>query len=262
MTLSGFTGITSLAVLQGALVALPRRDALERMVRLRSPAWAALLPGSIVIGTFGVRALPPTAMGLVVLAGVATPLLCGIAALGVVRGPRAATLGLALTLLIIATVIGGATGQVSASIVTALGCSTLGMALIRLIPGRFILISVLCMCAVDVTLLALGAGQPAAALMSRAEAHVHRPLFDHATIGGIWIDYPDLVLAAVLGGAVAGRRAQRRAAVLVTVLAATYGLLLAVVHTLPATVPPAIVFSVLAALARRAVSAQPTPADG
>ena len=236
-------------------MALPRANALERMVRLRSPAWAAVLPGSIVIGTFAVRALPWAAMGLVLLAGVATPLLCAVAALRVVRGPRAAMFGLAMTLLIIATVTGGATGQVSASIVTALGCSALGMALIRLIPGRFMLTSVLTMCVIDVTLLLLGAGQPAVALMSRAEAHVHRPLFDHARIGPIWIDYPDLVLAAVLGGAVAGRRAQRPAAVLVTVLAAAYGMLLPTVHLLPATVPPAVVFTVLGGLAGRAARA-------
>jgi hypothetical protein len=254
MTLSGVTGITALALLQGALVALPKANALEHLVRLRSPVWAAILPGSIVIGTFGIRALPPVAIGLVVLAGIATPLLAAAAAVNVMRGPRAATLPLTLTLLIAAALISGITGQISASMLTALGCSTLGMALVRLIPRELMLIGVLCMCVIDVTLLLLGAGQPAAALMTHAEAHVHRPVFDHATIGNISIDYPDLVLAAVLGGTVAGRRTQRRIALSVTILAGAYGMLLPVAGVLPATVPPALVFSLLGRVTARRVA--------
>jgi hypothetical protein len=246
MTLSGVAGIAALASLQGTLVALPKANALERLIRLRSPAWAVALPGSIVVGTFGITALPPAATGLVLLASIATPVLSSVAALGVVRGPRAAMLPIAVMLLILAETIAGETGQVSASILTALGCSTVGMALVRLIPQRFILIGVLCMCVVDITLLAVGVGRPAAALMTRAEAHVHHGLLDHATVGGISIDYPDLVLAALLGGAIAGRKYQRRAAVAVTMLAAAYGMLLPLIGRLPATVPPAIVFVVLA----------------
>jgi hypothetical protein len=135
------------------------------------------------------------------------------------------------------------------------------MALVRLIPRELMLIGVLCMCMIDVTLLLLGAGQPAAALMTHAEAHVHRPVFDHATIGNISIDYPDLVLAAVLGGAVAGRRTQRRIALAVTILAAAYGMLLPVAGTLPATVPPAIVFSLLGRVTWRPVT-KPDPVPG
>jgi hypothetical protein len=250
MTLAGFAGIVALALLQGALVAIPKANALAGLGRLRSPAWAAALPGSIVIGTFSVRALPAAALWLVILAGVATPVLSGVAALTVVRGPRRLMLAIVATCLIVAAAIGGGTGQVSASIVTALGCLTLGIALIRMIPTRFLLTGVLLMCLVDVVLLALGAGQPAAALMTRAETHLHRPLFDHATISNISIDYPDLVLAAVLGGAVAGRRAQCRIAVALAILAAIYGMLLAVVGTIPATVPAALVLGVLGRSAR------------
>jgi hypothetical protein len=245
MSLSVFAGIGALALLQGALVALPKTNALERLVRLRSPAWAAILPGSIVIGTFVVRALPPAATGLVILAEIGTPLLCGVAALSVMRGPRAAKLTLILTLLVLVTVTRGEAGELSASVITALGCSTLGMGLVRVIPRQYMMISVLSMCVIDVTLLLIGAGQPAAALMTQAEAHVPRPTFDDATIGNISIDYPDLVLAGVLGGAVAGRKTQPRAAIVVTTLAAAYGMFLPFVSALPATVPPAFVFILL-----------------
>lgn len=66
------------------------------------------------------------------------------------------------------------------------------------------------------------------------------------TVGPISTDYPDLVLAAVLGGTVAADTAvQRRAAVLVTMLVALCGLLLAFVSILPATVPIAVTYMLL-----------------
>jgi C4-dicarboxylate transporter len=75
MTASGYTAVIALASLEGALVALPKADALEPLRTLRSPAWAALLPGSIVAGTFLPLAMPSMALGLVLMAGVITPLL-------------------------------------------------------------------------------------------------------------------------------------------------------------------------------------------
>jgi hypothetical protein len=75
MTASGYIAVIALATLKGALVALPRADALERLKTLRSPAWAVLLPGSILAGTFVPLALPSIAPGLVLLARLLTPLL-------------------------------------------------------------------------------------------------------------------------------------------------------------------------------------------
>jgi hypothetical protein len=256
MSPSGMIGVTALALLEGALVALPRAGALEQLGRLRSPAWAAVLPGSIVVGTFGVRALPPMALALVVLAAAATPFLSAAAVLGVVRCPRPAMLPVALTLAVLATLIRGWTGELSASMLTGLGCLTVGVGLVRLIPRRLMLIAVLSMCAVDVTLLALGAGQPAAALMTHASNQLPGPVFARATAGPITTDYLDLVLAGVLGGFVAGHTVQRRAAVLVTALATGYGMLLPVAGTLPATVPIAVTFTMLYARGRRRQAAQ------
>ena len=48
----------ALATIQGGLVALPSPVTLDRLRRLRSPAWALAAPAAIVIGTFGVLALP------------------------------------------------------------------------------------------------------------------------------------------------------------------------------------------------------------
>ncbi len=249
MTSSGVVAVIVLATIEGALVALPRADALRPLGRLRSPAWAALLPGSILLGTFGPLALPSIAIGLAVLAVAATPPLAAIALVGVVRGPRAALRGprvglvaLALAPAFAAALVTGWLGQASESLITALGCLALGAALVRLTPRRWILVGVLCMCAVDVVLLMSGAGESAAAAMSAATAHVHAPVFDRAAVGPVSTDYPDLVLAALLGALLAGHQYQRRAAMLVTTLASGSGLLLPLVGWLPATVPVTVAF--------------------
>ncbi|MGA2924508.1 MAG: hypothetical protein ABSG43_00730 [Solirubrobacteraceae bacterium] len=246
MTLSRPIAILVLAVLEGGLVALPRGDALRRLGRLRSPLWAASLPGLIVAGTFGVLLLPSIALGLVVLAAVATPVLATVAVLGVVRG-RVAFVGLIpLAAAILACRARGLLGQGSDSLLTALGCLSLGTALVRLIPSRLIPVAVLAMCAIDVALLAVGVGEPAVAAMNRATAQFHGPAFDHATIGPITTDYPDLVLAAALGAMMSAQvAAQRLAAVLVAALVAAYGLLLLFVSMLPATVPIALAYVLL-----------------
>jgi hypothetical protein len=95
------------------------------------------------------------------------------------------------------------------------------------------------MCAIDVALLAVGIGQPSATDLVRAAAQVPGPLFDHAQVGRITLDYPDLVFSAALGGVLAGQRRQGWAAVLVTVLSAL-SLMFAPPHAVwPATVPVA-----------------------
>lgn len=235
-------------------MALPRADALARLNRLRSPAWAALLPGSILIGTFGPLAAPSTARALVVLAALATPALAAVAILGVVRGPRLALIAAGLALAVGAAHVTGWLGETSDSLVTALGCLSLGAALVRLIPIRWMLVGVVCMCAVDVVLLMSGAGESASTVMSGATASVHLPAFDQASFGPIATDYPDLVLAGVLGGFLGGHRYQGRAAILLIVLAAGSGMLLPIVGWLPATVPVTVAF-VIFCLEHRARSA-------
>jgi hypothetical protein len=241
MTLSGYTAVVALAALEGSLVALPRADALEPLRTLRSPVWAALLPGSILAGTFVPLAMPSMAFGLVNMAEVVTPLLATIAVLEVVRGPRTALFVAAAALALSAALISGWAGQISASALTALGCLALGTALARLIPSHWFVFGVVGMCLADIALVASGIGHSAAALMATATRDVHGPVFSQAGIGRFTTDYPDLVLAAVLGGFLAGRHRQLLAAALVTVVGVAYGLLLLpIAHLLPATVPIAL----------------------
>ena len=237
MTLSGIGAAAAVALLQGALVALPRGNALGSLRRLRSPAWAAVLPGAIVVGTLAPLGVHPAALGLILIGTLATPPLAAIAVLAVVRGPRAAPIALAAAAALLAVLPGGLGGDVSTTVLTAFGALAIGSALARLIPGTWVLAGIACMCAVDVGLLAAGVAQPAAALLTQAAGHVHGPLFDDAHVGGLSVDYPDLVLTAALGGFVAGQRGQWQAAALVTVLAAASMLLTPVNTMFPATIP-------------------------
>ena len=197
------------------------------------------------------------ALGLVLMAGVITPLLATVAILEVVRGPRLALLVLAFALAVISALISGWAGQISASLLTALGCLAVGVALARLIPTRWFVLGVIGMCLVDVALLGSGIGRSAAILMSSATADVHGPIYSQVDIGRVTTDYPDLVLAAVMGGFLAGRHKQLLAALLVTAIGALYGLLLLPIdHLLPATVPIGLALILLEFSAGRRAASQ------
>ena len=231
----------ALAMIQGAIVALPHPAALERLGRLRSPAWALIAPGSLLFGTFAVLGWPVLASALALLAAIATPVLAAIAVVAVVHGRQRRLLLVPLALGVVAAAGSGWPGELAASLLTALGCLTLGAALVRLTPARWLYLGVLSMVAVDVVLLALGIGQPAAELIQDAFGSTIQPVFDRARLGHFSTDYPDLVLAAVLGAIVAERAVQQPAALLVAISAAAYGLLFAFADMLPATVPLALV---------------------
>jgi hypothetical protein len=241
----------ALAALQGVLVALPRPAGSPVWSRLRSPGWALLLPGALMVGTFGVLAVPHGATGLAALAEVATPVLVGSAVLGVVRGPRQAWLAAVPLLGASTVVLHSWPAALAASLLTALGCLTLGAALVRLTPLPWLVAGIAAMCIVDVVLLATGVGQPAAAQLETALRHSGLPEFHRAQIGSMNRDYPDLVLAAVLGTALAGNARQLSAAVLVAILASANGLFFLVADMLPATVPLGLAAVAVVALERR-----------
>ncbi len=235
--------LSGVVALQAALVGLPKPEALARLERLRSRAWAAALPGMIIAGTLVVLLLPSTASKLIALAGVmAVPLT--LVAVGAVARERRLLLVIAALALAL-SFAGGAVGEVSASVVTTLGCLTLGVGLARLTPERWLPIGVFAMCATDVGLFAVGAGQSVAGLMAQVGAEVHGPVFDQVRIGTMTVDYPDLVLAAALGGLAARSGVQGRAVVIMTVLATASGMVVLVVHLLPATVSIAMCYLLL-----------------
>lgn len=240
---SALTGVPA-SILEGALVLLPRAKPFPALARLRAPAWAALLPLSIIVGTFGLLIAPGLAPQTVLAAAVTTPLLAAIAVLLVVRA-RLLVLPLAALAGVLAVTASGPGGHIGTGVVTALACLTVGAALQRLIPGRWLLVGVLAMAVVDITLLLAGPGYHETAVLAAAQTNFHGPRFTGARIGGTTIGYPDLFLAALLGASLAGQRAQVRAAGLLVVLAVAYDSMLSPGLLLPATVPIALTLVVV-----------------
>ncbi|HET6868086.1 MAG TPA: hypothetical protein VFH80_19390 [Solirubrobacteraceae bacterium] len=260
MSTSLLAGIVSLALLQGLLIVLPRRNALGWLRPLRSPAWAAVPTLALLVGTFAPLEIPGAASALILLAVVGAPLMLVVAVLSVVRGPRVPIAIATAALVVTALMTAGLAGQLSATVLTALACLTVGVALVRLTPRGWLLGGVFVMCVADVILLAAGVGATASAALNAATHHFHGPALDHATVGSVSIGYPDLVLAGMLGGSLAAESAvQRRTGLLLVTLVAAYGLLLPLAGILPATVPIALAF-VLARRKRRGQSAAPSSA--
>ena len=232
-------------MLEGALVVLPRSAPFPRLARLRSPVWTALLPVSIIVGTFGLLVAPTLASPTVLGAAITTPLLAFVAVLAVVRA-RPVMLPLAAVAGVLALWATGLGGHLGTGVVTALACLTVGAALQRLIPGRWLLMGVVAMSVVDIGLLVSGFGYHQTAVLAAAQNNFHGPRFTGARIGGTTIGYPDLFLAALLGSSLAGQRAQVWAAGLLMTLAVLYDALLSPGLLLPATVPIALTLAVVA----------------
>jgi hypothetical protein len=195
--------------------------------------------------------VPRGATGLAVLAAATTPVLVGVAVIGVVRGRRWIWLAALPVLAAGAVELHAWPAALATSALTALGCLTVGAALVGLTPLPWLAGGIAAMCIVDVVLLATGVGQPAAHQMETALSHSALPEFDRAQLGSISKDYPDLVLAAVLGSALAGNARQLTAAVLVAVLSSAYGVFFLVADILPATVPVGVAAAVVLLLERR-----------
>ena len=251
LSLDSIVAYCALAALQGALVAVQRPARAAAYDRLRSPAWALVLPGALLVGTFGVLAVPGSATGLAVLAAVAMPLLVGLAMLDVVRGPRLLWFAALPVVATVAVTLHAWPGQLAAAVLTGLGCLTIGAALVRLTPLPWLAAGIAAMCVTDVVLLGTGVGQPAAAELGAALSNGGIPDFHRVKLGSMSKDYPDVVLAAVLGAAVAGSAHRLTAAVLVTLMVCANGVFLAVADMLPGTVPVALAAVVVALLELR-----------
>jgi hypothetical protein len=249
---NALTGVPA-AFLEAGLVLAPQAQPLRRLSGLRSPVWAALLPASIIVGTFGLVALPRTAPATLMIAAVTAPLLALVAIVAVVRA-RLLLLPVAAAAGGFALLAGGLPGSLGAAIITALACLTVGATLQRLIPPRWLLAGVLAMSAADIVLLASGFGYHQTLVLAAAARSFHGPSFTGARVGGTTIGYPDLFLAALLGTYLAANGAQRLGAILLGVLVVAYDSMLAPGVLLPATVP--IALTLVAVLGVRCVGSR------
>jgi hypothetical protein len=182
--------------------------------------------------------------------------------MGVVRGRRGLWIAVLPVLAAGAVTHQSWPSSLATSALTALGCLTVGTALVRLTPLPWLAGGIAAMCIADVALLATGVGQPAAHQLDSALSQSPLPEFHRAQVGSVSKDYPDLVLAAVLGAALAGNARQLTAAVLVAVLSSANGLLFLIADMLPATVPVGIAAAVVVLLERRSRRTRRRGRDG
>jgi hypothetical protein len=243
---------TPAAMLEGAIVALPRAASFGRLRQLRSPGWTALLPGSILAGTFGLLLAPACATGLLLISAVSTPVLTGLAIWFVARWRVLVSLIAAASM--IASLAGGSIGLAGGSVVTALACVAIGAALSALIPSRWLLTGVALMALCDAVLLATGFGYRQEAVLAAASSGFHGPHFIGARVIGTTIGYPDLCLAALAGSRLADGRDQWWGAGLVFALAAACDSMLSKGTILPATIPIALALATVQWRSRRRVA--------
>ena len=209
-----------LCAAQAVTVLLPRVRARRERASL---LWTLVPALALALGVVVLRVAADGPHALTLVAAIATP------ALAVLRTPAAAVLWL------VAWLAHGMLAQLAAVALIALAAAAIAELAARVVSPRVLLVGLVLLAALDVVLV-WGTPQvePASkALHASQVAHGIPPLQDatfwHATMG--WLD---LVAPALLGVAVARRF---RASLATGLAAGTWGLLLLVTSTLPATVP-------------------------
>jgi hypothetical protein len=249
--------IAALSIAQGALVAVPRPIAPERLAFLRGRRWGLVPPLSVIGFVLIARAAErASTQGLTYLALCAVPPLAAIALGWLSWGARPARALLVVPLFALAWADhGGLAGDAAAVVLSALSCVTLAVLLAAVTPPRWLAAGIVAMAVADTALVvsdllrrpnnALNAAHPAAGL----------PRLQSAVFGSAVMGYGDLFVAALLGAllaVVAGRALQLPGAALTALLALAFDLLFLFVNELPATVPVALALVVLVMRRRRA----------
>jgi hypothetical protein len=229
----------ALGALQAGCVAAPQPRTPAWLAKLRGPAWAVIVPASIVVVVVAVGAASAVADGLTWLALIAVPPLAAIAL-------RKAW-PLAVVLLAVAWAAKGSfAGDLAAALLTALSCVTLGWLIATLTPPLPLKAGIVLMAAIDAYLVFSNQLQQPNATLVAAAPPAGLPQLQFAEIAGASVGYGDLFIAGVLGAVLAVEgRPRPIAAVLVFVLGVAFDLLFWVFDTLPATVPVALALVLL-----------------
>jgi hypothetical protein len=142
-------------------------------------------------------------------------------------------------------------GEAAATALTALGCVGLGWLLVGVAPAAWLKLGIYAMAVVDTWFVATELLQgPNAVLTAAAPSGLPRLQAIH--FGSALMGFGDLFVAATLGCLLASSPGtQRRAALLVAILALLFQLLFLVFDTLPATVPVALALALTELRQRR-----------
>jgi len=237
--------IAVLSLFQAVLVALPRARAPFAWMP-RSPWWALVPAGSILVVVYGIEADAGSADLLTWLALIAVPPLAAAALGWLVHGARPPLAFLALPLFALAWVgQGSLTGEVAASLLSGLACIALGWLLASVVPGRWLLWGIYAMAALDAALIAAEELQASSALLTAADPG-GLPRLQVLEFGAARMGFGDAFVAATAGCLLAADRAmQLRAAALAAILGLSFDLLFFWFDTLPATVPIALALAVV-----------------
>src|SRR4051794_38314183 len=229
----------ALAVLQAACVPPPLPRTPPWLARLRGPAWAVIVPGSIVVVIVAINAASGVADGLTWLALIAVP---PLAAIALQRAWPAAVVLLAVAW----AAKHSLTGDIAAAALTALSCVTLGWLLATLTPPVPLKAGIVLMAAIDAYLVFSNQLEQPNATLIAAAPPAGLPQLQFVQLAGASLGYGDLFIAGVLGAVLATEHRPRLpAAVLVFVLGLAFDLLFWVFDTLPATVPVAVALVLL-----------------
>ena len=239
-----------LITVQAALVLGPRPAAPAFLHRLRTGAWAWILPISLG-GTIALVAqFPGLAPAFTYLALVALPVLA-VPALATWGGLRVGVPA-ALALFTASWAAQGTLmGQGAAVAITALSCATLASYLCAVAPAPLLKVAIVLLAALDAYLVfghlletpnnAINAASPGSGL----------PQLQYAAFGSVSVGYEDLLIAATLGGVLLTSGLRRTAALVVLACSCAFDLLFLVVDTLPATVPVAVTLLLIESWSRR-----------
>jgi hypothetical protein len=245
--------IAILGLVQAALVALPRLQALPVWLGWARSPWWALIPVLSIAVVIGVIELDSdSARWLSYLALVTVPPLAAVALGLLVRGSRPAWAAATLLLFALAWATPGSlVGEASATALSGLACITLGWLLVSVVPAHWVRLGVYAMATIDTIYVAANLLQGPNAVLNAAAPAAGLPRLQTVHFGSALMGFGDLFVAALVGCLLArSRLRQLQAALLVAVLALAFDLLFFAVDELPATVPVAVALALVSRRSR------------
>ena len=233
----------ALTVAQAACVALPAAGLPRWAERLRTGAWALVLPLSIVVVVVAIALVPTTADVLTWVALLLVPAGCAIALGWAARGARPWAALLAAPLLAVAWAFQDErSGQVATIVLIVGSAVTLGRLLAGAAPLSLLKVGIVAMAAVDAYLVFSGQLEGPNAVLVAATPGAGLPQLQSASFGFAGMGYGDFFAAAVVGGILAAEKGpQLAAAAALVVVSMCWDQLFLVYDVLPATIPPAVV---------------------
>jgi hypothetical protein len=242
-----------LTAAQAACVALPAAGLPFWARRLRTGAWALVLPLSVAVVVGAIALVPWTADALTWIALILVPPGCALALSWAMRGARPWLGALAIPLLALAWAYpDDRVGQLATIALIVGSAVTLGRLLAGGAPLGLLKAAVIAMAIVDGILVFSNNLQAPNSVLVAAAPGLGLPQLQSASFGHAGLGYGDFFAAAVVGGILAAERApQLLSALALLAVSLAWDQLFLIYDVLPATIPPALVLVGVEVLNRR-----------